>query len=214
MSDNFRSLAQSRLPRTKGQRTAARIMDTAEALFAQQGYPGTSLRQIARGAGIQEPGLYNHFAGKLEIYEAVMNRALAPITAALSLRLKQATGLPDFTELPSLITDLLIERPHRAALLLQVLNSAEDTAITRQYRNWLETIFDSGVEGLGLLGLGVGLDRQALILNLIGILNITAGYVLSREQIKLMGGGEIIDPDNIARQKALLRKVIRAMLIN
>ena len=38
--------------------------DGAEALFARQGYDGTSLRQIAQGAGIKEPGLYNHFSGK------------------------------------------------------------------------------------------------------------------------------------------------------
>ena len=33
---------------TKGERTASRILDVAEDLFAAQGYDGTSLRQIAR----------------------------------------------------------------------------------------------------------------------------------------------------------------------
>ena len=32
---------------TKGERTARRILDIAEDLFARQGYDGTSLRQIA-----------------------------------------------------------------------------------------------------------------------------------------------------------------------
>ena len=50
--------------RTKGQRTANRIMDIAEDLFAAHGYDGTSLRQIAEKADIAQPGLYNHFSSK------------------------------------------------------------------------------------------------------------------------------------------------------
>ena len=60
---------------TKGERTATRIMDVAEELFATHGYEGTSLRQIAQGAGLQEPGLYNHFSSKQGLYEAVMATA-------------------------------------------------------------------------------------------------------------------------------------------
>ena len=62
-------------PRTKGERTAQRILDVAENLFAQQGYEGTSLRQIAQGAALTEPALYNHFSGKQALYEAVLHRA-------------------------------------------------------------------------------------------------------------------------------------------
>jgi len=49
---------------TKGQRTANRILDIAEELFARHGFDATSLRQIAELAQIQQPGLYKHFASK------------------------------------------------------------------------------------------------------------------------------------------------------
>ena len=78
---------------TKGERTARRVMDVAEDLFATQGYDGTSLRQIAQGAGIKEPGLYNHFTGKQSLYEAVLFRALNPMAEALAQHMNDASRL-------------------------------------------------------------------------------------------------------------------------
>lgn len=216
MSDNLSPFSPAQTSAlTKGQRTAAKILDVAEGLFAERGFAGTSLRQIAEGVGIREPGLYNHFAGKQELYEEVLKRALAPLTAAVSVRLDEATGLPDYTELPSLITDLLLERPQRAALLQQAMSGGGDgPGATKRYRAWLEDIFERGVGGIHELGLSRDIDRQSLVLNLLAVLNLTIGYVQSREQFRLLAKGEITDPDNVTRQKMLLRKVIRAMLIS
>ena len=44
--------------------------------------------------------------------------------------------------------------------------------------------------------------------------NLTTGYFLSQRALDSLGGGRVEDPDNIARQKRLLRKVTRAMLIS
>ena len=79
--------------RTKGERTANRIMDTAENLFAAHGYDGTSLRQIAERADIAQPGLYNHFSSKEALYKAVLFRALNPMTLALSNHINNAATL-------------------------------------------------------------------------------------------------------------------------
>jgi AcrR family transcriptional regulator len=57
---------------TKGDRTRAEIVDVAHQLFIEQGYHGTSMRQIAAKAGIALGGIYNHFAGKEELFEAVI----------------------------------------------------------------------------------------------------------------------------------------------
>lgn len=42
---------------SKGRRTANRILDAAEELFARNGYGATSLRDIASQVGVQQPGL-------------------------------------------------------------------------------------------------------------------------------------------------------------
>jgi AcrR family transcriptional regulator len=59
-------------PLRKGENTRARIVDAAYALFLEQGYHGTSMRQIADAAGITVGGIYNHFAGKEAIWEEVV----------------------------------------------------------------------------------------------------------------------------------------------
>jgi AcrR family transcriptional regulator len=57
---------------SKGELTRASILEGAYQLFLQQGYHGTSMRQIAEEAGIALGGIYNHFSGKEEIFTAVL----------------------------------------------------------------------------------------------------------------------------------------------
>ena len=56
---------------SKGELTRAAIVQAAHDLFISQGYNGTSMRQIAQTAEVAVGGIYNHFAGKEEIFEAV-----------------------------------------------------------------------------------------------------------------------------------------------
>jgi AcrR family transcriptional regulator len=57
---------------TKGETTRLSIEDAAVELFMEQGYHATSMRQIAERAGLALGGIYNHFAGKDEIFEAII----------------------------------------------------------------------------------------------------------------------------------------------
>ncbi|GAB4451766.1 MAG: hypothetical protein OHK0041_14700 [Anaerolineales bacterium] len=57
---------------TKGERTRLAIEDAAIELFMEQGYHATSMRQIAERAGLALGGIYNHFASKDELFEAII----------------------------------------------------------------------------------------------------------------------------------------------
>ena len=57
---------------TKGERTHQSIEEAAYELFLEQGYSGTSMRQIAERAGVALGGIYNHFAGKDEIFQELI----------------------------------------------------------------------------------------------------------------------------------------------
>ena len=57
---------------SKGERTRQAIIDAAHSLFTEQGYNATSMRQIAERAGIALGGIYNHFASKDEIFQALI----------------------------------------------------------------------------------------------------------------------------------------------
>ncbi len=49
--------------------TKDRILVAALDLFASKGYHGTSMREIAGRVDIQKSSIYNHFAGKKDIFE-------------------------------------------------------------------------------------------------------------------------------------------------
>jgi AcrR family transcriptional regulator len=57
---------------TKGEATRLAVEDAAKELFLEQGYAATSMRQIADKAGLALGGIYNHFASKDEIFEAII----------------------------------------------------------------------------------------------------------------------------------------------
>ncbi len=54
--------------------TPARILDAAEAVFAEHGYGGTSTREIARRAGIPFGALHYHWGSKRQLWQAVCKR--------------------------------------------------------------------------------------------------------------------------------------------
>jgi TetR/AcrR family transcriptional repressor of cmeABC operon len=57
---------------TKGDRTRQSIEEAAYELFLDQGYSATSMRQIAKRTGIALGGIYNHYKGKEDIFEAII----------------------------------------------------------------------------------------------------------------------------------------------
>lgn len=57
--------------------TRDRILYEALTLFSENGYDGTSVEEIADKVGIKAPSLYNHFKGKEDILNALIDMAEA-----------------------------------------------------------------------------------------------------------------------------------------
>lgn len=51
-----------------------RILDTALTVFSEKGFVGASMDDIASGAGISKPTLYQYFASKDELFTAMMSQ--------------------------------------------------------------------------------------------------------------------------------------------
>ena len=57
--------------------TKDRILEEALTLFAENGYDGTGVEQIAEKVGIKAPSLYKHFKGKEDILNSIIDNAEA-----------------------------------------------------------------------------------------------------------------------------------------
>jgi AcrR family transcriptional regulator len=55
-----------------GRQTRQAILDTALQLFAEKGYFGTTLRDIAAGVEVRESALYNYFPSKEALFDMLM----------------------------------------------------------------------------------------------------------------------------------------------
>lgn len=55
------------------------IEDAATALFAERGYQGASIDEIARRSGVTPPVLYDHFASKQDLYRRLLERHFAEL---------------------------------------------------------------------------------------------------------------------------------------
>ena len=82
--------------------TKERILDTAERLFAKQGYAATSLRGIIAEAGVNLAAVHYHFHSKEALLEALILRRSVPANrerlALLDRFEKEAAGNPPSLE--------------------------------------------------------------------------------------------------------------------
>ena len=68
-------------------------------LFSRKGFHGTSVRELARKAGIKESSLYNHYQGKEAILEAILAYQLEGFQrAAEALDQLKMTPVDDITD--------------------------------------------------------------------------------------------------------------------
>jgi AcrR family transcriptional regulator len=63
------------------EQTTQRILDGAAAVFAKGGFAATQMEEIAAAAGVSKLLLYRDFAGKKELYQAVLERSLSRLDA-------------------------------------------------------------------------------------------------------------------------------------
>ena len=91
------------MPRTKIQteqiraESRAKIIDTARRLFAERGFDGCNVSEIARQAGMSQGNLYWHFASKEAIFQAVLVEGFQAIGGTMAEAATSAgSGLEKF----------------------------------------------------------------------------------------------------------------------
>ena len=99
-----------------------KILEVAEARFAQRGFAGVGMRELALAAGLGKSSLFHHFPTKRELYVAVIERVIERIEARVQPALATAGGaVLRIDHAVDALIDALAEHPTTARLLLRSL---------------------------------------------------------------------------------------------
>ena len=60
-----------------GKERREQLLDVGRSLFAEKGFEGTSVEEIAAKAGVSKPVVYEHFGGKEGLYAVVVDREMS-----------------------------------------------------------------------------------------------------------------------------------------
>jgi AcrR family transcriptional regulator len=75
-------------PRLSADERRQQLLDVAGQLFAEHGYHGLSMEQLAEGAGVSKPVLYQHFPSKRDLYLGLLRDAIAEMEAQVTKALE------------------------------------------------------------------------------------------------------------------------------
>ena len=102
-----------------------RILLEAEALFAQRGFDGVSINEVALAAGVCKANVFHHFATKQELYERVLSQSCEAFARSLdALELKEQGLAARLRRLMDWHNAFLYQRPHGTRLILRELTGS------------------------------------------------------------------------------------------
>ena len=79
-----------------GQERRQQLLDIGRRLFAERGFEGTSIEEIAAQAGVSKPVVYEHFGGKEGLYAVVVDREVERLTTVTTMLFEGNHSRPKF----------------------------------------------------------------------------------------------------------------------
>ena len=79
-----------------GQERRQQLLDIGRRLFAERGFEGTSIEEIAAQAGVSKPVVYEHFGGKEGLYAVVVDREVERLTTVTMTLFEGTHSRPKF----------------------------------------------------------------------------------------------------------------------
>ena len=102
------------------------IFRAAGRLFAERGYAGTRLDDVASAAGVTKPMVYRHFESKKALYAALLEKHEADLPSFL-----EGTGEPDVRAILGVWLDYVHENQHAWLMLFRDSSGDEEIQALR-----------------------------------------------------------------------------------
>ena len=188
--------------------TRERILDVAERLFAQKGFAGTVVRDIARHAGLTAPSLYNHFDGKQALYEAVLARGVQPL-----VDLMDGLGTEDDAhsgDVLDAIMDHFANHPN-VAKLIQHESLIGGASLSQIVQGWLRPIVAEGMLAMKRNPNSVWTTEEQP-LALAAWIHIILGHFAMAPLLRELFDVDPLSKDQLDRQKRFLKRYAQLVL--
>jgi AcrR family transcriptional regulator len=196
----------------KGRRTAERILDAAEAQFAERGYEGTTLRDVATAVGIQNPSLYNHFRNKNALYGAVLERGIRPVLEALSRFVDEQERSDEASR--RLIEEMmgqLSQRPELARLI-QHEALAGGHRLTEMLREWIAPVFERASVLVASNPSAARWKPDQIPLLVLALYHVIVGYFTTAPLYRELTGEDLMSEAALARQTRFFGDLVESLL--
>ncbi|MGH7434937.1 MAG: TetR/AcrR family transcriptional regulator [Polyangiaceae bacterium] len=189
------------------------ILDVATTLFAERGYEGTSMNDVAERVGMRKASLFYHFATKDALYEAVLDRIVTQVGSSLSAVYAGQGTLVDRLEAAADATSRAFsERPFVARLLLR---EAMDWGpiIRGKLLETVMMVLEAGAQFIALgqrEGVFVAGEPKQLVLTALG------AHILPFAVVQLVEKYAGMDPFSqpfVEARRAAVRAQVRDMIV-
>jgi AcrR family transcriptional regulator len=188
----------------KGELTRERILDAAETLFAQRGYEGATLRDVAARVNLRTPSLYNHFDSKESLYASVLERDLGPVLRVLVEYVEQGSGTDDRNEeIIPVLMKILAERP-ALPRLLQHETLSGGQRLTPMLREYIVPIFEHGHSMAEPRARAAGWETHEVPLLVLALIQVVLGFFTMAPLYKDLNGLDLLADQSLARQTRFL----------
>lgn len=194
-------------------KTRDKLIQQAEYQFAQKGFYGTSIQDVATELGISKQGLLHHFPSKEKLYAAVLQQAADYLMATLEEKLE---GIDDPTEqlLAAFTgTSMADEKQLRVCRLLvrEILDNRERA---ERSHSWFLRPYLSRLEGIVLAGQASGafapVHAMAFVYQLIGA---TQYFLISQPTLQQLETGRAYR-EHVDNHEREIRRIIEQVLVS
>jgi len=172
----------------------ARIRESALELFANQGVAATSIRAVAKAAGVSPGLIVHHFGSKEGLCRAVDEAVVRRIEMALAEVPLDGSGGDPFEERREMVVALLQGQPVLCEYLGRAL--AEDTEASAAL---FHRLFESARRDRALVEAGVMRAQSDPFWRVVQQLLLIIGPLMMRPLIERELGGSLLDDANFKR---------------
>jgi len=157
------------------------ILDAARKCFIQEGYFPTRMEDIAKEAGLSKGGIYFHFEGKRQIFEALVKEEYERFANFLEQLTQKPASYPEmFENLARHYLDFFRERTDYARFFMVMGEMAGRdesvremlASLQKEYTRVIGQIIQAGIDA----GVLKSVDPEAAATLLKGIIDAMEGY--------------------------------------